>query len=184
MHILLARHGPPNVENARSLLTREMSQWIADYNRAGLAKLEKSPAKNRSMPVKCALWYSSDLPRAVDSAIALGIKPTPLPLFREADLPHLDIPYLRLPPLVWVGLFRLVWFAGYGKDEKSIDTARARSVRACRLLIDQAIQKGSVGLMGHGVMNKLIERNLRAEGWKRSIRSKNSYWSHALYRLG
>ncbi|VAX25292.1 hypothetical protein MNBD_NITROSPINAE04-421 [hydrothermal vent metagenome] len=184
MHILLARHGPPNIESAKPLLTREMSQWITDYSRARLAKLEKSPGKNQSIPVKCALWYSSDLPRAVDSAIALGIKPISLPLFREADLPHLNIPYLRLPPLVWVGLFRLAWFAGYGRNEKSIDTARARSVRACRLLIDQAIQKGSVGLIGHGVMNKLIGRNLLAEGWKRSIRSGNSYWSHSLYHLG
>lgn len=44
-------------------------------------------------------------------------------------------------------------------------------------------QKGSVLLLGHGIMNLLIAQRLRTQGWKSLQVSGNGYWKFSEYAL-
>ncbi|MGL5453854.1 MAG: phosphoglycerate mutase [Citrobacter telavivensis] len=45
------------------------------------------------------------------------------------------------------------------------------------------VANGPVLLMGHGVMNRLIAKELVSMGWKEYRRQGNGYWNAVIYSL-
>jgi hypothetical protein len=102
-------------------------------------------------------------------------------VFCEADLPygHWNIP--KLPLSVWGVLFRLAWFCGYSSNVESLLRAEARALCAAKRLLALARKNGSVFLVGHGIMNMLIAKQLLAMGWSGPKRPVNKYWQFSVY---
>ena len=95
----------------------------------------------------------------------------------EADLPspnwlQLPIPYR----LAIVGL-RLAWFLGYSGGVESYQSTQKRAGVAADKLIEIASVHGSVLVVGHGIMNRLVSRRLRKLGWDADSRDRSGYWS-------
>lgn len=125
----------------------------------------------------------SDLPRSRQSAQALGFGENPVAdaLFGEAQLPHFRHGRIRLPAAVWLTVLRLLWLAGFSRNGESYAAAKRRARSAAQRLIDLVYVHGSVALVGHGVMNHLIGRELRAQGWRCCLRPGKDYWAYAVY---
>jgi len=85
-----------------------------------------------------------------------------------------------LPPGLWLSLLRLLWFCGYGGSVESFRHARRRAAQAASQLIALS-ERGTVLLAGHGIMNKLIARELRRQGWLAEKHASSRYWSTAVY---
>ncbi|MBU0654534.1 MAG: histidine phosphatase family protein [Gammaproteobacteria bacterium] len=64
---------------------------------------------------------------------------------------------------VWVVVLRIAWFAGYAQNGESFPSARQRAQVATQHLTQLAAEHGSVLLVGHGIMNRLLGRALRLE---------------------
>lgn len=84
---------------------------------------------------------------------------------REAPLPVLPIPGLRLRLGAWGNLCRVSWFLGYARSVESRRTAAVRAHRVARRLGELA-PSGPVTAIGHGIANLLIARELRRLGCK------------------
>jgi hypothetical protein len=182
MKIILMRHGKPVLTQTGRITPAEMEGWIEHYNlvevKAGGAPIDGLPWLDAATCIA-----ASTAPRALSSIEALGYTPSVVDaVFCEAQLPFAVWRFPRLSPFVWAALFRLFWFFGYSRGSESIQVAKARARVAALKLVDLAGQ-GPVLLIGHGIINRLIAKELIALGWAGPAKHRNSYWGVSIYRL-
>ncbi len=174
------RHGKPVLAQAGWITAAEMEQWIEQYNLAVVA-VDSAPATNISLANAVTTIVTSTTPRAVSSAQALGCNAAVADaLFCEAQLPLASWRFLRLPAVVWTAFFRLLWLCGYSRGSGSIQVTKTRAKAAAQKLITLA-EKGPVLLVGHGIMNRLIAKELVAAGWVGPDRHASGCWDVNTY---
>lgn len=182
--IALVRHGRPAHDNPRSLSPAELGPWIAAYNRAEVGT-DRLPPSLLPLARRAAVVLSSNVSRCVQSRRHLvGERECrSAEVFAEPHLPHPDWRFPRLPVTAWRILLRALWFCGYARHSEPIARADARAREAAEQLIALAETHGSVLLVGHGIMNILIARHLRARGWAGPrLWVLRAYWHLACYR--
>lgn len=182
LQIVLMRHGRPLLPRAGWVGPAGMAQWIAAYDRAEVPA-DSAPAAARAVAASANCVVSSTLERARSSALALGVAANANAVFCETTLPHAQWALPRLPAGLWAGVFRLLWLAGYASHGESLGQSRERAAVGAQRLIELALQ-GPVLLVGHGIMNRLIARELRAAGWRQAGAHPGGYWGAAVYRKG
>ena len=122
---------------------------------------------------------TSPLRRSVESAalVAPGRPVLCEPLFIEAGMPVSSSVTMVIRPRRWTVLSRIAWVLGWSEGRESWPAARHRAKLAANRLGELAKEKGSVLLVGHGLLNLLIQRALRATGWTGGG-WRADYWSH------
>lgn len=88
----------------------------------------------------------------------------------------------RLPPSVWVLFFRLLWLLGYSRGADSIRVTKIRAKSAAHKLI-ALTKNGTVLLVGHGIMNRLIAKELNALGWAGPKKQESHFWGASVHEL-
>ncbi|HEX8613710.1 MAG TPA: histidine phosphatase family protein [Telluria sp.] len=167
-----------------------MPAWIAAYDRAEVVD-QTIPHSSMAAAGAAATIVASTLPRALASVRALGHAPAEADaLFREAALPVPSLPaawgrfvgFMRLPPALWAVLLRLMWMAGYANAAESRQATRLRARQAAERLMVLA-RSGTVLLVAHGIINRMIAGELRRSGWTRAERAQHACWSLNTFTL-
>lgn len=122
---------------------------------------------------------TSTLRRSVESAALLAPGRAVLtdPLFVEAGMPMANSDRQAIRPRHWNALGRIAWMLGWSKGRESWPAARHRAKLAAARLAELARDHGSVLLVGHGLLNILIQRALRATEWSGGG-WRSDYWSY------
>ena len=163
-----------------------MPEWIKAYNTAGVIKPEAEKLVRLTQISKPNFIVCSTLRRAIHSIEFIGYKVPDLTddLYREAELPVLSIPIVKLKPEAWSVVFRLIWACGISLKVESLEFFKFRVTKAAKNLIELAKIHESVLFMGHGIFNRLLEKKLIANGWQKSMHSnKNSYWKYQHWEI-
>ena len=165
--ILLVRHGKPQCDHSTRIRGCEFARWVAEFEDAPIDRsfLPSPELLARVARVPCIT--TSPLRRSVESALILapGRSAMAEPLFKEAGIPT-AIPFrVALSPGFWDALARAAWLLGMASGDESFREARVRAAQAGARLVALARQHGAVALVGHGMLNTLIARALRASGW-------------------
>ncbi|MGK5056861.1 hypothetical protein ACQ4WY_07945 [Janthinobacterium sp. LB2P49] len=160
----------------------QMGQWIDLYNQS-LIKENDIPAECPVAALSASTIVASTAPRACSSARALG----DLPFMQEAIFTEAELPFALwrapwLPPEAWAVIFRILWLFGYARGSDSLTITRLRARAAAERLVALAA-RGPVLLVGHGIMNRLIGKELQALGWLARNRQGSKYWSMGMYEL-
>ncbi|WP_279022511.1 MULTISPECIES: histidine phosphatase family protein [Gibbsiella] len=183
MEITLMRHGQPAITVLRSagwVKAYEMHAWIAGYDASEVTGQPDKRAKEACDDSHFIV--SSPLQRACSSLSALGANPDViLNDLSEAPLPIINIPWVRLPPSIWLLLFRLFWFLGLASGAESKAKAQKRAKHIAQVLIFMSARHGHICSMGHGFMNKLISLELERLGWKQTDCTGAGYWGWIKY---
>lgn len=87
----------------------------------------------------------------------------------------------KLNFLCWAMIFRLCWLFGFAKNGEPIHEAKERARLGANYLSALANQHESVFLLGHGIMNRLIAKQLKSQGWKQTESTGESYWSYSVF---
>ncbi|KFN18218.1 phosphoglycerate mutase [Aeromonas bestiarum] len=177
------RHGQPKLAETDKMSALEMKNWIEQYDSSDITN-HPIPDASKQLAATAVVIVSSNLPRALTSVQALGLKPALVDtLFREAPLPccHWKLP--RLSPFTWVFILRILWLWGYSHRVESVGTAKMRASAAAERLQSLA-SEGPVLLLGHGFMNRMIARQLEADGWTRQTGNGSQYWNAMVYQNG
>ena len=182
MRITLMRHGEPQIAKGRWIAPVQMGQWIERYNQS-LIKEGDVPAECPAAALSASTIVASTTPRACSSARALG----DLPFMQEAIFTEAELPFALwsapwLPPGAWAVIFRMLWLFGYARGADSLTISRRRARAAAERLIALAAE-GPVLLVGHGIMNRLIGKELQALGWLARNKQGSRYWSMGVYEL-
>lgn len=179
MTIILMRHGRPDHRAGGRVPALAMVQWCEAYD---MASVQDAPPEKCLQVVDMADFIiTSPLPRARSSLAKLGREAALIDaLFSEVSLPVMRLGFPHLPPAFWLTMFRLMWLCGYAGSVESFRQAERRACLAAEKLIEHA-RHGNVLLVGHGIMNKLIARQLRKQGWLAEKHASSRYWSTAIY---
>lgn len=187
MQIVLLRHGEPETNLSNMLRLKcsahELKTLIKIYNDSGLNRHNAPSSGALNVTKSCKTIVCSDLRRSIESAKVLAVPKIDLVdrIFRESDLPHADWHFPKLELIKWFVLFRAIWFLGYSKNGEPISTAKQRAKIAFMKLKQMAFEYGSVMLIGHGIINRLVAKNLRSNGWQGPKNPGNSYWDYGVY---
>jgi broad specificity phosphatase PhoE len=180
MQITLMRHGKPRLSSKKWVTPAGMRQWIDHYNLSDI-EIDAIPPECMAAAASARVIATSNLARAKASIRALGhIASTEDALFAEAELPHALWRAPHLPPNIWAIFFRVLWMLGYSRGAISLVDTRHRARAAAQQLIVAAGQ-GPVLLVGHGIMNRLIGKELLASGWIASTTHNSRYWGMGAY---
>ena len=188
MKIVLMRHGRPEVDLDALLKQRvsaaQVGKIVEEYEMSGLSKNSKPSSLARDEVTAAGCVICSDLPRAVHSVEELRVRDKLLidRSFRESSLPYLTSNWPRLSLFTYFLLFRLAWLLGFSANGESIGDARKRAANNASQLQELARAHGSVVLLGHGIMNRLIARELKKSGMLCKERSNEKYWSYAVFQ--
>jgi len=184
MRIILLRHGRTSLPSWPWIKARELGRWIDAYNTTGIRDISP-PDAAMAVAEQCKVIVTSDLLRSIESGRALGFgKPTISDgMFREAGLPYGNATFLKMPTYVWAVMFRMVWAFGFKANGESVQAFRERTRNAANRLISLAHEHGSVLLVGHGLINGYIARELLSAGWRGPGKTMIRHWGHTAYTL-
>ena len=184
MEIIILRHGKPVPLSLAKISPLEFTKWVNLYNASGLCPSSKPTLETIEIANKCNVVVCSELPRSIESAVALNIKKIKLTssIFNEADLPISGLKYPALPPQAWAVIFRILWFLGYSNNSESFKESKVRAREAAKKLIELAEAETSVLFVGHGVYNQMIANELSASGWLGPKSPGTKHWSYGVYK--
>lgn len=180
MEIILLRHGKPNIELQGKIRPVDFKQLVTVYAESGI---QDSPPPQLGEQFNSHFVVCSHLPRSQHSAEKLGFNEIHLSdsLFAETDIPFFEKSAISLPVIGWLVIFRIMWLFGFHKNGESFSKAKARAREAAQKLIELAEEKDKVILVGHGLMNRLISRELRRENWQGPGSPGKKYWEYGCY---
>ena len=182
--IILARHGRPAWDFRTPIPGHALAGWLRGEAEAPLDSSPRPSAELERLSRMAKCLVTSPLRRSQDSAQLLAPAKVPLidPCFREAELPCAIRSGLRLRPDMWAWLARSAWFCGWSVGVESFSAARERASKAATVLTGHAEARGAVVLVGHGLMNILIARQLRAAGWHGPRFPSPQHWTFGVYK--
>jgi broad specificity phosphatase PhoE len=176
MQIILLRHAEPDLSKWQKIHSSEMSEWINLYNLVGVKK--ELNFFHQQNALKQNFVVCSNLNRSIHSAKLMGCQSPDLvdAMFREAELPEIKVPIIKLNPNIWAFIFRIFWFAGVSVDIESLSAFKKRVSLAAEKLAQLADKHDSVLFVGHGIMNRFLEKELISKGWLQdNTYNKNKY---------
>ena len=182
--ILLSAEGRTATEISQMLGAHptNVKKWIRRFNEAGLAETVAPPLAVQELVKSAGCVLASDLKRSLESAKLLASEAVRIdPDLREAALPSSMGVSFRLPAGVWVVVARVAWWLNCCRSAEPIAVARARARRATDRLCTLASRHGTVAVIGHGVFNRFIARQLLRRGWQGPRFLPTAYWTAARF---
>ncbi len=168
IQIYLIRHAKPNLQKRFLSSSWEAQEYIENYNRVSIHKIDSNQVViNLKEPHQI---YCSSLPRSQETALAL-FKDSFLiisdSIFREFELKIVQAnSIVKLPLDLWKGISRVSWLLGCNHDGiESRKEAMKRVVLSTDNLEKLANQEETAILVGHGMINAAISKELKRRGW-------------------
>ena len=181
--IILIRHAKVNIDNSQPIVSAALKNWVERYDVAEIHPESKPMQKVRNLVLSADAVVTSSLRRAIDSAKLLYIDVYEQnAIFNEAQIPNVNIPFLKLKPKTWLVVLRVLLLFGLGKKDVSLKASKLQAVEAAKRLLELSYEFESVVLVGHGGMNWLIRKVLMKEGWRLEPNSSNSNWGMTILK--
>ena len=177
MKIVFIRHGKPDFDIRKWVSVDGVRQALLQYRFVRIFKVLEGKI---GIPEYGATAYvmASGLVRAQDSArLCLDCDFEVSDILDEADLPH---PNRLITPMSWSVLlmvFRITWLLAYRSNAPGLRCDLERAEHASALLNERASRHVVVQVFGHGIMTRLIVRELVKAGWAIQTKTGSGYWS-------
>jgi len=180
--IILLRHAKVKLD-IPFIYSRQMKKFIEAYNQAPVELDDVSDAL-KSIMDSVDIVLSSELSRTKETLKYLGKEAQESnAIFNEAALPYANVKMVKLPATAWAVLFRIMWIFGYSKQSESYKEAKVRAKLSADKLIAYTKVDKSVLLVGHGVINKLISKELMHSGVTLVEKTGNSNLGYTVFQV-
>ncbi len=182
--IILLRHGEVNIKEYKNIWANEFEKWTIEYNNSDIKSNFSSKDEIKNIINQTNVLVCSKLKRSIQSVEIFDKTPFEInELFNEAEIPFSNWNLLKLQPKIWLVFFRVLWFFGYSQNCESFKDTKQRVKKATKRLIDLSKQNKSVILIGHGILNKLIAKELISQRWNQTKKSQNKNWDYGIFEL-
>lgn len=176
--IITVRHGRPALDRNVRISWRDYIDWWAAYDRSGLDAGQTPPEALRTAVSNAHVIFSSTLPRALETALAVApadriVTDT---VFVEAPLPPPPIPG-KLRPGLWGVFARVTWWFGLSRDLETRRSVEQRAEAAAATLVARALRGETVILFAHGWFNRMLRPELSRHGFRCVDDGGDAYWS-------
>jgi len=168
IQIYLIRHAKPNLSKRFLSSASQAQSYIENYNKAPIHEIDLNRVKidlNKPHQIYC-----SSLVRSQETALSLFGDSYVIvsdSVFREFELKIVHAnSIIQLPLDLWKGVSRLFWLMGFNHESiESYKEAKKRVVLSVDNLEKLAGQEETAILVGHGMINAAITKELRKRGW-------------------
>lgn len=182
--IILLRHGEVDISNYKSISSTEFGKWIIQYDNADIKSSFLKKEEVREVLDDADILICSKLKRSAQSlGIFNKVAFETSDIFNEAQLPYFNSSLLKLSPKVWLVFFRILWFFGYSGNSESYKNTKKRANIAAKKLIQLVQENNTIVLVGHGIMNKLIQKELILLNCMESKKSQGKNWDYSILEL-
>ena len=182
--IILLRHGEVDIKDYKNISANQFDKWIIDYNNSDIKSEFSSKDEIRYLLNETDILICSNFKRSSQSIEIFDKIPFETnDIFNEAELPSLNWNLLKLNPKIWLIFFRILWLFGYSKNCESFKKTKQRAKKATEKLIELSNQNKTVILIGHGIMNKLIRKELILQKWNETKKVKSNNWDYGVFEL-
>ena len=176
------RHGEVALDTSKRISSKEFSKYINRYNSAGIKSPRSSKEKTKKIFDTADIILCSNLHRSTESVKVFNkIVLEESTLFREAELPNLGHSFLKFKPKTWLVISRLLWLLGYSKDCESFKDAKKRAQLASQKLLHYSKEHQTIVLVGHGLFNRLIKKELLLSNYIEKQKLQHKNWSYGIY---
>ena len=175
--ITFLRHARVDMDSSTPITAKMLKSWEEAYNNAPIIKdIPQNKALHQIFD-EVDYILSSTLRRTQDSIALLGrsVDESNV-LFNEAQIPILDGHFIKLKPTSWLVLFRILSLVGFGRWAVTLKETKMQAKDASRVLLEQSKEHDNIILVGHGVMNWLIRKELLASDWKSEGKDAHGNW--------
>jgi len=184
MKIILVRHAKVLLPHKELLYASEMRAGVESYDQAPI----ETTVPNRDVMVRLAegveIRVCSGLSRSCRSLALLGYDPDIRDsVFDEVAIPNVAWRGIKLPPPVWLVSFRIASLFGYCGGGESLGDIKRRAIRAVDSLLSLDTQAQSVMLIGHGLFNRFIAKELKKRRWKETKALGSANWSYGIFEI-
>jgi hypothetical protein len=100
--------------------------------------------------------YTSDLPRSIEPGKLIGEKIIQNSIFREAEIPMIKFPAIRLQAQYWLVISRCLSLLGFKKKCESFHEARQRAKQIVDKIESLLLEHQRIVIAGHGFINILL----------------------------
>ncbi|HEO97941.1 MAG: hypothetical protein JW682_06775 [Campylobacterales bacterium] len=175
--ITFIRHAKVDMDSSLPIYARELAAWEERYNSAPIVT-DLLPEDALIQRIRSADYVvSSTLKRSIDSLELLEVEiDEKSRLFNEAAIPMLNGRFVKLKPVHWLVLFRLLSLMGIGRWARTLRKSRAEVQKAAERLSELSAEHDHIVLMGHGVTNWLIRKELYKKGWRAEEQEVHRNW--------
>jgi len=175
--IVLIRHAKVDLDSSRPINASFLKEWVDAYGVANIY-VHSLPTQETINVIKNSdVLVTSSLCRTIDSAKVLDVDIyESSTIFNEAQIPNVNIPFLKMKPKSWMVVLRVLLLFGLGKKDASLKASKLQAEEAAERLLELSNEFESVVLVGHGGMNWLIRKVLMKEGWHLEDKPSNKNW--------
>ena len=179
------RHGEVDLRRDKKISAQKFAKWMIDYDDANIKENFSSKDEIKKLFDITNILVCSKLKRSLQSIEVFNKKAYLCDeIFNEAPLPYLSWNFLKLNSKMWLVFLRILWLFSYSKNCKSIQETRKRAKKATQKLIKLSKDKNvPIILIGHGVFNKLIKKELLFLRWKEVKKSNSKNWDYGIFDL-
>jgi len=175
--ITFVRHAKVDMDSSKPITSKMLKNWEEAYSNAPIIKDIPEDETLHQVFDEVDYILSSTLKRSHDSVALLGRSiDASNALFNEAQIPALHGSFIKLKPTSWMLLFRLLSFVGFGRWAVTLNETKAQAKEASRTLLKLSEKHNNIILVGHGVMNWLISKELETAGWLSEGKSEHHNW--------
>ncbi len=182
--IILLRHGEVDINDYKNISANQFGKWIIEYNNSDIKSEFSSKNEIKNLLNETDILICSNLKRSIKSIEIFNKIPFETnDIFNEAQLPFSNWNLLKLNPKIWLIFFRILWLLGYSQNCESFKKTKQRAEKATKKLIELSNQNKTVILVGHGIMNRLIQKELILQKWNEIKKVKNNNWDYGVFGL-
>lgn len=103
--------------------------------------------------------------RSIETGRLIGKKIIEDSIFREAEIPLIVFPPVRLKAKLWLFISRSLWLLGLKTKCESFKEVRQRVKRIVETIELKLLENERIVIIGHGFINALKKKELLHRGW-------------------
>lgn len=175
--ITFIRHAKVDMDSSKPVTAKMLKSWEESYNNAPV--IQEIPQEDAIYKAfdEADFILSSTLRRTQDTVRILGNSiHESNTLFNEAQIPILNGHFIKLKPKSWLVWFRIFSLLGFGRWAVTLKETKMQAKEASRVLLRRSKEHDNIILVGHGVMNWLIRKELLASEWKSEGKDAHGNW--------
>lgn len=175
--IIFIRHAKVDLDLNEAIPSKKLKAWEEDYNSAPIVTNVLPSLETQEQIKNADHLLCSELSRTRASVALIDIKVHEVnALFNEAAIPSFNGSFLKLKPTTWLVLFRLLSLLGFGRWALTLKETKAQAKAASERLALLSQEHNNMVLVGHGVMNWLIRKELLSQGWQSQGKDAYENW--------
>lgn len=184
--IILLRHAKVLIDLDKKIYANEFKLFLDEYKKAEISNVLVNKEKISALIKHSDIIVSSEEKRAKESYLLYaGLDVCSNKIYNEVELPYISQKLIKIKTKYWLYIFRILWLFSFSKNCESYKESKLRASLASKELINLAKTNNNVMLFGHGLMNKLIKRELIKQEYKLEKHSNNANWDYdTLIKIG